>query len=60
LALPVGDITLDHTGKLLYGSGSSIHGYRIAWNGQLIPTAIGFFADRTSNSRRNENRIFRS
>jgi 6-phosphogluconolactonase len=34
----IGPITLDHTGKFLYAStGSSIHGYRIAWNGQLIP-----------------------
>ena len=34
----IGAITLDHTGKLLYASiGSSIHGYRIEGNGQLIP-----------------------
>jgi DNA-binding beta-propeller fold protein YncE len=33
-----GSLTLDHTGKLLYVStGSGIHGYRIASNGQLIP-----------------------
>jgi 6-phosphogluconolactonase (cycloisomerase 2 family) len=33
-----GSLTLDRTAKLLYASiGSGIHGYRIAWNGQLIP-----------------------
>ena len=51
LLLPIGPITLDHTGKLLYASTggnvvssgysygpySAIHGYRIAGNGQLIP-----------------------
>jgi 6-phosphogluconolactonase (cycloisomerase 2 family) len=34
----IGNLTLDHTGKLLYAStGSSVYGFRIPSNGQLVP-----------------------